>query len=153
MEEVLDALTTKHATFRRGEVTVEVCRQVMARTAGDAAARAEALTGQVLAATSVVPLEPGHPVEGLGERRASDGRSTFTRAGEARFSVDAVLAEELALAERAEAGMNAGAGVASSEAVAAALYAHHRAHPQAPLGVDQRRAVPCSPATASGSAC
>jgi conjugative relaxase-like TrwC/TraI family protein len=138
---ILVDLTLREAAFRAGHAALAVARHVEVDSAAKAVDVVEAATAAVLASAEVIQLAGPEPSRAGFPKRASDGRSTVTRAGDRCYSVDAVLAQEIRVLERAEAGRTAGAAVVPAGVLDRAIAAHDEAFPRRPLSDDQRRAV------------
>ncbi len=138
---VLVDLTLREAAFRAGHAALAVARHVEVDSAAQAVEVVDAKTAAVLASSQVVQLAGPERSRAGFPKRASDGRSTVTRAGDRSYSVDAVLAQEIRVLERAEAGRTAGVAVVPADALVRAIAAHDEAFSHRRLSDDQRRAV------------
>ena len=138
---ILVDLSLREAAFRAGHATLAVARHVEVDSATKAVDVVEAATAAVLASAEVIQLGGPERSRAGFPKRASDGRSTVTRAGDRYYSVDAVLAQEIRVLERADAGRTAGAAVVPAGVLDRAIAAHDGAFPRRPLSDDQRRAV------------
>lgn len=130
----LAELAASSSTWRRADVVRQVARRAPA-AGGAEATRAwiEDVADQVLAAPGVVALRAPAP-QVPDELRRRDGSSVYDRHGATRYSTLATLATEQAVLDVAEAGADAGRGVASANATEAAIAAGG-------LGPDQAGAV------------
>lgn len=138
---ILVDLTLRDAAFRSGHAALAVARHVEVDSAAQAVDAVEARTAGVLAGPEVIQLAGPERSRAGFPKRASDGRSTVTRAGDRSYSVDAVLAQEIRVLERAEAGRSAGAAVVAADVLDRAIATHDEAFPHRRLSDDQRQAV------------
>lgn len=138
---ILVDLTLREAAFRSGHAALAVARHVEVDSAAQAIVAVEARTAAVLASPEVIRLAGPERSRAGFPKRVSDGRSTVTRAGDRYYSVDAVLAQEIRVLERAEAGRTAGAAVVPADVLHRAIAAHDEAFPHRRLSDDQRLAV------------
>lgn len=138
---ILVDLTLREAAFRAGHAALAVARHVEVDSAAQAIDAVEARAAAVLASPEVIQLAGPERSRAGFPKRASDGRSTVTRAGDRSYSVDAVLAQEIRVLERAEAGRTAGAAVVPADLLDRAIATHDEALPHRPLSDDQRQAV------------
>jgi hypothetical protein len=138
---ILVDLTLRDAAFRSGHAALAVARHVEVDSAAQAVDAVEARTAAVLASAEVIQLAGPERSRAGFPKRASDGRSTVTRAGDRYYSVDAVLAQEIRVLERAEAGRTVGVAVVPADVLNRAVATHDEAFPHRSLSDDQRQAV------------
>ena len=138
---ILVDLTVREAAFRAGLAGLAVARHVEVDSAAQAVDAVETRTAAVLASPEVIQLAGPERSRAGFPKRVSDGRSTVTRAGDRYYTVDAVLAQEIRVLERAEAGRTAGAAVVPAHVLGQAIATHDEAFPHRPLSDDQRQAV------------
>ena len=127
-------LAASSSTWRRADVVRQVARRAPAAGGAEATRRwIEAVAERVLVAPGVVALTVPAP-QAPDELRRRDGMCVFDCHGATRYSTLATLATEQAVLDVAEAGADAGRGVATLNATEAAIEA-------AGLGPDQAAAV------------
>jgi hypothetical protein len=112
-------LTLRRATFSRREVIQALCERLPAGVSLDARLLGRAADA-VLRSREVVPLVPEQSLESF---RRRDGRLVPVLREDLAYSTSEHLAVEQRLIERVHSGQGAGAGCATSGAVAAAIRA------------------------------